>query len=263
MQSRSQAQAQAQPRSGTQSVERAIRVLREVAARHESGARLTDLAQRCELDMGTTRRILACLVRERMLNQRDTDRRYLPGPLLFELGLTAPSYRCLLDACRAPMEELARRLQGAAFVYVRSGADATCLARHDHVTIASAWAQPGTRKPIASLAAGIAMLVEMRRAEADSLVKEYLRRLQAAGDDRIEERRRMLRRSRQFGFGLSDGKVAHGLVAVAVAVRDAHGEPFASLCFVSADGPYADNRLQRIAIALREQAGFIRTALAE
>ena len=75
-------------RSGTQSIERAVRVLTEVTARSRFGWRPTDLAARCGLDRGTTHRILACLVRERLVQQRAVDGHYLPGPLLFELALS-------------------------------------------------------------------------------------------------------------------------------------------------------------------------------
>jgi len=55
---------------GTQSIERALRVLRELSARARPGWRLTDLAERCDLDRGTASRMLACLVRERFAIKR-------------------------------------------------------------------------------------------------------------------------------------------------------------------------------------------------
>ena len=61
-------------RAGTQSLERGARLLRELAARGTLGWRVSDLARRCDLDKGTTHRILACFVRERLVRQR-ADRR--------------------------------------------------------------------------------------------------------------------------------------------------------------------------------------------
>src|SRR5919106_3409986 len=73
---------------GTQTVGRAVSLLREVAARGSFGWRLTDLAAHCGLDKATAYRMLKCLEEERLVKRRASDRHYLPGPLLFELGLT-------------------------------------------------------------------------------------------------------------------------------------------------------------------------------
>ena len=76
--------------AGTQSLGRSIRLMRVLATRGEIGWRLSDLAAACGLDKGTAHRILASLVQERLVRQRPGDRRYLPGPLLFELSLALP-----------------------------------------------------------------------------------------------------------------------------------------------------------------------------
>ncbi len=245
------------PRTGTQTIERTFRIIREVASHYHYGARLTDVANHCELDLGTTRRVLACLVRERVLDQRASDRRYLPGPLLFELGLTVPAYRALQDACRGPMERAARRCGGASFVYLRSASEVVCLARVDHVPVKGAWAQPGTRRWMASLAAGLAILVELPRKEGEAMAAAYFKLLAHNEDPRAEERKRVVRRSLSLGFGVNDGKVAHGLASVAVAIRDPSGAPFASLSIVSDDEPYGAARLQEVAQALRKDAAII------
>lgn len=116
-------------RSGTQSIERAVQLLKELAARGEFGRRLFDLATHCELDRGTTHRILACLVRERLVQQHPTSRRYVPGPLLFELGLSLPAYATFQAACSVPLHRVAKRLGGASLLYLRSGSEFVCAAR--------------------------------------------------------------------------------------------------------------------------------------
>ena len=78
------------PRSGTQSIERAALLLRELATRGTAGWSLRDLALHCELDRATVHRMLKCMVRERLVQQRAADQRYLLGPLAFELGASLP-----------------------------------------------------------------------------------------------------------------------------------------------------------------------------
>src|ERR1700694_3067020 len=114
---------------GTQSVERAVLLLKELSARGTFGWRLSDLAAQCSLDKGTAHRILSCLQRERLVQQRESDRHYLPGPLLFELSLTLPPLPEFQAACQAPLGRVARRTGGVAFLYLRSGSDFVCAAR--------------------------------------------------------------------------------------------------------------------------------------
>jgi len=249
-------------RSGTQTIERTFRIIREVTSHYHLGARLTDVAQRCGLDKSTTQRVLAALVRERVLEQRASDRRYLPGPLLFELGLTVPAYRALQDACREPMRNAATRCKGASFIYLRSNAEVVCLARVDHVPTRGAWAQPGTRRLLASLAAGLAILVQLPDKEADAIVDDYFKVLERAGDPFLEERRSVVGESRALGFGINKGKVAHGLASVAVAIHDPSGTPFASLSTVSSYGEYTGKHLTEMITALRADAGRIEQSLA-
>jgi DNA-binding IclR family transcriptional regulator len=59
---------------GTQSIERAVALLKELSARGTFGWRLSDLAAHCNLDKGTAHRILNCLQRERLVQQRGPGR---------------------------------------------------------------------------------------------------------------------------------------------------------------------------------------------
>src|SRR5438128_1564282 len=76
-------------RSGTQSIERAALLLRELALRGTAGWSLRDLALHCELDRATVHRMLKCMIDERLVHQR-ADRKYMLGPMVFELGASLP-----------------------------------------------------------------------------------------------------------------------------------------------------------------------------
>lgn len=245
-------------RTGTQSVERALRIVREVATRFHLGARLSDIAERCQLDPGTTRRLLACLVRERMLEQRASDRRYLPGPLLFEFGLTLPAYAAFQEACREPLSRLARRFKGAAFLYVRSGSEVVCMGREDAVVIPGVWSRVGTRKPLVGTAGALAILIELPRKEADEIAEQYLATIAGVNDKRARAIRKIVRQSRTLGYGINEGELVHGLSSFAVAIHDAADAPFASVSFVGARGPYEATQREAIIDGLRKEAYVIK-----
>ncbi|MGQ9365812.1 AMP-binding protein [Azospirillum sp. A39] len=81
-----------EPRSngaGTQSLERAIALLRAVAAKGEAGARLADLMAEAGLSKATAHRILAALVRDGLMEQDGGTRRYHLGRALAALGKVA------------------------------------------------------------------------------------------------------------------------------------------------------------------------------
>lgn len=74
--------------AGSQSIQRAVETLKLVAA-SAHGARYVDLVAQTSLQPATAHRILRRLVAEGLLQQRKQDKRYLLGPLAFEIGLAA------------------------------------------------------------------------------------------------------------------------------------------------------------------------------
>jgi DNA-binding IclR family transcriptional regulator len=236
-------------RSGTQSIERAVRVLTEVTARSRFGWRPTDLAARCGLDRGTTHRILGRLVRERLVQQRAVDGHYLPGPLLFELALSLPSYDALRRQSEPILVRIARRARGYALLSVRSFDDAVCIASAGVPAYLGTAFDVGTRRPLVAIAAGIAILMALPRAQAQAIVERELPML----PDR-KSLARMWRRSLALGFAANVGYTARGVNAVAVALRDPDGSPFGSLAVAASAAELASGRLRDMAAGLTEDA---------
>src|SRR4249919_3809565 len=64
---------------GTQSIQRAVALLRILAAAPETGLGLTEISKQAELTRPTTHRILGVLVAEGIVEQRTGTRRYVVG----------------------------------------------------------------------------------------------------------------------------------------------------------------------------------------
>ena len=216
-------------RSGTQSLGRAMVLLRELAARGQFGWGLGDLAARCGLDKGTAHRLLAHLKRERMVQQRAGDRRYVAGPMLYELGLARRDYTAFQQAARAPLERLVTRLGEVAFLFLRSGNDFVCAACAGTLPVKSLSIEVGTRRPLVSSAGGVAILVAMPTEEARTVIAQNLAAMSRFGGLSIASLERMLRQSQRQDLGVNEQNVMPGWNAYALAVRDASGAPFASL----------------------------------
>lgn len=248
-------------RSGTQSIERAATLLRELSARARTGWRLSDLAERCALDRGTARRMLACLVRERMAVQRAADRHYLPGPALYELGLSVTPLAALQELARPALARLAAQTRCVAFLYLRSGSEFVCAARVGSATIKGLSVEVGTRRSLCVSAGGIAILVAMPKRERRLALAENLRRLRQAGDPRLKSVGRMLKRSEQRGVGLNIGEFVPNITALGVALRDADGAPYASLTLSGPSEILAKNRIDDAIAAMEAEARAIAAGL--
>jgi len=242
---------------GTQSIERAVALLKELSARGTFGWRLSDLAAHCNLDKGTAHRILRCLQRERLVQQRERDRHYLPGPLLFELSLTLPPLAEFQAACQAPLSRVARRTGGVAFLYLRSGADFVCAARIGATSIKGLSIQVGTRRPLVSSAGGVAILVALPDEESRSIISENMKRIARFGDLRTKSIERMIRRSQSHGFGVNLGDVVPGINSFGVAVKDSKGAPFASLTVSGASADFPASGIQKVVAVLEEEGSQI------
>ena len=139
---------------GTQSIERAAGVVLRELSCARLGWRLIDIAERCSLDPGTASRILSCLVRERFAVKRRSDRHYLPGPALYELGHALPEMVAFEALCRPALARLAARTRCVAFLYLRSDTDFVCVARAGEASIKGLSIEVGTRRALCLSAGG-------------------------------------------------------------------------------------------------------------
>jgi DNA-binding IclR family transcriptional regulator len=238
---------------GTQSIERAVVLLKELSARGTFGWRLSDLAAHCNLDNGTAHRILNCLQRERLVQRRESDRHYLPGPLLFELSLTLPPLAAFQAACQAPLGRVARRTRGVAFLYLRSGGDFVCAARVGTTPLKGLSIQVGTRRPLVSSSGGVAILVALPEDEARKIIAENLKRLARFGELRTKSIEKMIRRSREHGFGINLGDVVAGIHSFGLAIQDAKGAAFASLTVSGASEDFPPSEIPKVIAVLEEE----------
>jgi DNA-binding IclR family transcriptional regulator len=244
-------------RHGTQTIERAVLVLKELAARGSIGWRLSDLASTCQLDRATTHRIVACFIRERLARQRGSDRRYVPGPLVFELGLSLPQLSAFQAACAAPLARAARRLGGVSLLYFRSGSDFVCAARGGTIDLKALTVEVGTRRPLIVSAGGLAILVALPKGEARAVIADNLKRVGRFGETRIRSLKRVIRESQSRGYGVSEGEIVPGVSAFGVPIRNSQGEPFASISVVGGVESFPSSRIPEVVDTLEKEARAI------
>lgn len=239
---------------GTQTLSRAITLLRAVALRPRQGWRLTDLADHCGFDKGSAHRLLAGLVAERLLWQRPSDKHYVPGPLLFELGLGVTQVSGLVARSAPVLSRLAAGAKGVAFLYLRSGTEFVCAERVGPSTLKGMSVEVGTRRPLVVSAGGVAILLALPGSEQRRITHANLLQIESFGPARRSAVKKMLYRSRRAGFGLNLADVVPGIHAVGVPVANEAGEAFASLCVACASQDLSDDRIVALVERMRKEA---------
>jgi len=251
---------------GTQSIARAMALVRAVSTRPLLGWRLTDLAAHCDLDKGTAHRMLAGLAAERLVQQRGADRHYVPGPALFELGLAQPHWSAFQSACAASLARLARRTGAVFFLYLLSGDEFVCAVRAGTTVLKGLSIEVGTRRPLAVSAIGAAMLIALPKEARASAMRANLKQTASFGAARLNGVKKMLARSERHGYGINLADVTPGINAFGVPLFDARGRVFAAIGLAAEAQAFPFSRAGEVEEMLlgearrieREQAAIIR-----
>src|SRR5512139_992341 len=165
--------------SGTQSIERALWLLREIAAHNRSGSRLLDLATRTGLQRPTVHRMLKCLATESMVQQDPDSHRYFLGPMVFELGLTATPRFNLREICHPALTRIAEATGDTVFLTQRSGLDSVCIDRHEGTfPIKTFTLEVGMRRPLGVGTGSLSILAALPEEEFRSIIASNEPRLQ-------------------------------------------------------------------------------------
>jgi len=118
----------------------------------------------------------------------------------------------------------------------------------------------GTRRPLVTNAGGTAIVVALPPDESRAVIAENMKRLSRFGEPRARSIERMLKRSQGQGFGINLGDVVPGINAFGVAIRDAHGEPVASLGLSGSSEDFPQSAVPRLREMLEEEAKALAAA---
>lgn len=230
---------------GTQSIVRTVTLLQALGTRRQIGWRLTDIAAHCGLSTSTAYRIMTCLTALRLARQRPQDRRYVPGPALYELALTVPACAHFQTACHPLLARISAQTGWVVFLALRSGGETVCVDRVGTTSV-NLMNEVGRKVPLAGSSLGIAILLGLPAGERRSLLAASRKALRANAAHRARTYDAMWDRSRRLGVGLNLGNILPGGASLGVAILSPGGSPVAAL---SVAGPLAEFTEQRIAAA--------------
>lgn len=254
-----------QPRnSGTQSIDRTVLLLREIATMGIHGARVIDLAMRTRLEYPTAHRMLRCLVANKLVEKDSETRRYSLGPLVFELGLAATPRINLREVCEPMMQNLAEQTGDTVFLNIRSGLDAVCIDRREgSFPVKTLVYEVGSRRPLGVGAGGAALLMMLPWEEIEEIVAANAPRLVSYGKLSAQNLIGTLKRAREVGYLITGSVVIKGVSAIALPFAGHSGLPWAAISVATVSSRLPTSRQREFASLMRSEVQKIERFLKE
>lgn len=236
---------------GVQSVDRALRILEELARSGESG--VTEVAASLGVHKSTAFRLVATLEQHGLVEQVEGRGKYRLGVGLLRLAGATSARLDVVQEARPLCKQLAAAtgetvnlaaLSGGSALYLDQVAGPSALQSHNWV---------GQHIPLHATSNGKVLMAWLE----DDELKPLLGRLPSYTDLTITSRaalRKELELVREQGYALAEDELEVGLAAAAAPVRNAHGDV---ICSVSVSGPtfrLTDERMEGVLPLLLEVA---------
>lgn len=242
--------------SGSQSVDRALRLLTLVGREDEFGAALSTIVEQSGLNKPTARRLLLALMRAGLVEQDERTRRYYLGQKAYVLGTLASRRHGLLELAMESLRNLSRITMDASFVSMRRENYAVCLHREEgSYPVKSHALQAGNQHPLGIGAGSLAMLAALPDDEVERVLSENRPILEtqypAYSIDLIRDD---IARSRDQGYALNPGRIVAGSWGLGVAVRFPDGRVAGALSLAAIDSRMTLDRQPELVRLLKAEA---------
>ena len=250
-----------QEADGTQSIHRALRVLRLLANSAASGMRLVDIARGARLHHSTTHRILRALEQEGIVERLINSRRYTIGSEVVWLGLGASSRFPIATAAARALDRLSEQVGDAVFLSVHSGNDSICADRRiGSYPIQVLSIAIGSRRPLGVSQGGRAILAFLSPLVAQQVIAANMDRY-ARHDLSSTTVVESMNAARTQGYICSDGVTVKGTRVIAVPILDVSGIAVAAISVIAVRHRLPVSRIPSVVESLKAAAKDISQVL--
>ncbi len=214
---------------GTQSLSRALQILRAVAQAGAKGIRASQISAELGLSLPTTHRMLGALNDEALIERVGETKLYRMGPEIFALSARAEGRFSIVNHFDGVLTALAESTADTIFLSIRSGSDSVCVARREGAfPIRTLALDVGARRPIGVGAGSLALLAFAAPEERRKLIAENAERY-AKFDINADEISVLAKRSRALGYALYDSRIIRSMTAIGVPVATQSGKIVAAI----------------------------------
>ncbi len=248
---------------GTQSLQRAIALVRIIAVNNRTGSRLVELYRRTGLERPTVHRLLQGMVAEQLVRQDAVTKRYHLGCLAYELGLAATPKVAMRDICLPYLDAIAEHTGDTVFLTVRSGFDGICIARADgSFPIKMFVHDVGRHRPLNVGASGLALMSVLPDDEIDRLCRINVERTRRKNPRFTEAGlRASIESTRRRGYATNKVMDEPPVHSVGMVIRAPDGTPAAGVSVSTLASRLGPDRLEMVVRCLSDSVASIEAEL--
>jgi DNA-binding IclR family transcriptional regulator len=238
---------------GSQSVDRALRLLALVGREAEHGAQLSDIVEESGLNKPTARRLLLALMRAGLIEQETQTRRYYLGEEAYVLGTLASRRHGLLELSMESLRNLSEVTLDTSFISVRRGNYAVCLHREEGTYPVRTHAlQIGNQHPLGIGAGSLAMLAALHDDEIEHVLAANRKVLETQyASYSTEQIREDIAKTREHGYSLNPGRIFAGSWGLGAAIRFPDGRVAGALSIAAIDSRMTAERQPELAFHMK------------
>jgi DNA-binding IclR family transcriptional regulator len=244
---------------GSQSVDRALRLLSLVGREAERGAQLSDIVEESGLNKPTARRLLLALMRAGLIEQETRSRRYYLGEEAYVLGTLASRRHGLLELSLESLRSLSEATMDTSFVSVRRGNYAVCLHREEGTYPVRTHAlQAGNQHPLGIGAGSLAMLAALDDSEIERVLAANKKTLEVQyANYSVEQIWHDIARARDQGYALNPGRIFAGSWGMGAAIMFPDGRVAGALSIAAIDSRMTVARQPELAHRIKSEVESI------
>jgi DNA-binding IclR family transcriptional regulator len=206
------------PLPGTQSVRRALDLLRMVAKSRDKGMKIAQLVRDSGMDRGTVYRLMSCLLDEQFVD-RDEKKIYRLGPEGVLLGSSMPQLTPLLRRLVPLMKRIARISGDTVFLMMRQGDYVQCAHREEGSSLVKVLTtHVGQRRLLGAGTGGAAVIGLITPEELIETYHRHAKEYDDLGMD-LDHLLSIAASARAQGYALTYDAVEIGVAGIGMAFR--------------------------------------------
>ncbi|MGY9048283.1 MAG: IclR family transcriptional regulator, partial [Rhodobacterales bacterium] len=218
------------PPQGSQTVDKAMILLKTIASGSSEGLRLMDIAEQSGLDRATAYRLVTSLANHNFVDQDMQSKRYTLGLEFFALASAASNRHDLSDRAREALEHLAEATGDTAMYCLRSGLDVICMdVQMGKFPVRTMPMDIGSRKPIGAGATGIAILAPLSDPEIEDILARAAQRLAKVPGSDPETIRHQVALCRERGWALAADDPQGRIMGLSLCLTSRNNRPIGAL----------------------------------
>lgn len=235
----------------SQSLRRAISILKTISNSSSNGLKLTDIAARNSIHVATCHRLLRALAEESLVLFSEATKTYRLGPEVRRLGWCAEQQSGLERIFDPVLERVAEWSGDTVFLSVRSGMDAVCLARKQgSYPVRTLVLDVGSIRPLGVGAGSVALCASLSDGVVDDVLAHHeleYSRFNLQISDVVE----LVERARAQGYAVNDGRVIPEYTGVGVLVPTGMGDEQVAISVAAVNSRMSPERQEMIVAEIR------------